>query len=129
MNIKDNINIFLFKKAKICPNPKHKISFDDVNDIYNPFNKHNFIFNLKIAKSECILFIESIYKILILNELNESINGSFLKKMTSQANICMHEHMSTILSSIILKKSKILIKQIKSPWAHMLISFMLDDLM
>ena len=126
---KEYIDISFFKKAILPKDPKHKISFDDANDIYNPFSKHNFIFNLKIAKSKCALFIESIYKILISNELNESINGSSLKKMSSQADICMHEHMSTILSSIISKKSKALIKQIQSPWAHMLISFMLDDLM
>ena len=39
--MQNNINLFIFNKSKECFNLCHKISFDDDNDIYNPFNINN----------------------------------------------------------------------------------------
>lgn len=39
--MQNKIDIFIFNKTKICSNIHHKISFNDNNDIYNPFNMKN----------------------------------------------------------------------------------------
>jgi len=50
----NQIDILFFKKPKICSNPKHKILFEDDNDIYNPFSSKNIAlsFNVKVEDNE-----------------------------------------------------------------------------
>ena len=50
----NQIDIFFFKKSKICSNPKHKILFEDDDDVYNPFSSKNIAlsFNVKAEDAE-----------------------------------------------------------------------------
>lgn len=73
MDIKNNIDIFLFRKAKICPNPKHKIFFNDNTDKYNPFSQYNFLFKKSFYMQLSNEFINSINEILIFKDLHKFI--------------------------------------------------------
>ena len=77
---KEHIDIYFYKPATLPRNPKHKISFDDIDDIHNPFSKHNLILKTSIEKNKCLDFANFIYEMLVLNDLHKHDDDAFLKK-------------------------------------------------
>lgn len=66
--MKEHIEIYIFKRAKICSNSSHKIAFDDDNDIYNPFSMKN------LALSSCIedgSLVEHLYEFAVMHDLTD----------------------------------------------------------
>lgn len=72
--MQNKIDIFIFNKTKICSNIHHKISFNDNNDIYNPFNMKNVALSASFDQNKCIDIIDIAYKFAINSDLKKIAN-------------------------------------------------------
>lgn len=81
--VDQTIEISFFKKSRICSNPKHKISFEDDDDIYNPFSSKNTALSLKLRAEDNEELYDCFYQIAVLLDLSKSSHLSFSSAMNN----------------------------------------------
>ena len=118
--MQDKLEIFIFKKARICSNANHRISFENDDDIYNPFSMKNVAFSFNQCLDTYEDVFADVYEIAIQLSLSSNLRYVHLNNIEKKFRRCMFDVVKDIV-----KHNKIALLSSNIPYHCACMKFML----